>query len=636
MNRSTCCARHRSAAGGLVLIVAAGALAAATRGAGAQVPTTLEDFFLAGTQPNGPDNPIVLEPFAGVFTGNCVNCHAGFPPQYQAAEPFRNWAGSMMAQAVRDPVFLASLTVANQDAADAGDLCLRCHTPAGWLSGRSFPTDGSALSEPVDFEGVSCHFCHRMVDPIDPSGVGPPQDEAILDQLAQAGLLPTQYGSAKYVVDPEKKVRRGPLDGINHPQGAEAIYSPFHTVSAICATCHDVSNPAFMRQPDDTYVLTDLDAPHPTGEQYDMFPVERTYSEWSQSQFAQGGVVMDGRFGGNLPDDVPISSCQDCHMPDQIGPGANQGTVRPDAPQHAFNGGNIWVLDAVRALYPDATTGLNDGIVADSHVRTLQMLADASDLELEQTDPSTLRVRIVNWTGHKLPSGYPEGRRMWINVRFFDEADLLLVEHGGYDFATADLDAASTKVYESLLGVDEAVSAATGIPVGESFHFAVNNIVLKDNRIPPIGFTNEGFAAVQAAPVDHAYADGQHWDDTDYDIPPGAASAVVTIYYQSTSKAYIEFLLAANTTDDRGQVAHDQWLAQAMSAPVVMDSQMIVLTGPSIPGDLNGDGVVNGADLGLLLGDWGACPPDACPADLNGDGTVDGADLGLLLGEWGG
>ena len=73
-----------------------------------------------------------------------------------------------------------------------------------------------------------------------------------------------------------------------------------------------------------------------------------------------------------------------------------------------------------------------------------------------------------------------------------------------------------------------------------------------------------------------------------------------------------------------------------MSAPVVMDSQMIVLTGPSIPGDLNGDGVVNGADLGLLLGDWGACPPDACPADLNGDGTVDGADLGLLLGEWGG
>lgn len=48
-------------------------------------------------------------------------------------------------------------------------------------------------------------------------------------------------------------------------------------------------------------------------------------------------------------------------------------------------------------------------------------------------------------------------------------------------------------------------------------------------------------------------------------------------------------------------------------------------------GDLNGDGAVNGADLGLLLGDWGA----AGPGDLDHSGTVDGADLGLLLGTWG-
>jgi hypothetical protein len=50
------------------------------------------------------------------------------------------------------------------------------------------------------------------------------------------------------------------------------------------------------------------------------------------------------------------------------------------------------------------------------------------------------------------------------------------------------------------------------------------------------------------------------------------------------------------------------------------------------PSDLNGDGVVNGADLGILLGAWGS---SGGPADLNGDGTVDGADLGLLLGAWG-
>jgi len=49
-------------------------------------------------------------------------------------------------------------------------------------------------------------------------------------------------------------------------------------------------------------------------------------------------------------------------------------------------------------------------------------------------------------------------------------------------------------------------------------------------------------------------------------------------------------------------------------------------------GDLNADGVVNGADLGLLLGAWGTANP---VADINGDGTVNGADLGLLLGAWG-
>lgn len=49
-------------------------------------------------------------------------------------------------------------------------------------------------------------------------------------------------------------------------------------------------------------------------------------------------------------------------------------------------------------------------------------------------------------------------------------------------------------------------------------------------------------------------------------------------------------------------------------------------------GDLNGDGIVNGADLGLLLGSWGVC--GGCPADLNGDGIVNGADLGLMLGAW--
>lgn len=54
-------------------------------------------------------------------------------------------------------------------------------------------------------------------------------------------------------------------------------------------------------------------------------------------------------------------------------------------------------------------------------------------------------------------------------------------------------------------------------------------------------------------------------------------------------------------------------------------------------GDVNGDGKVDGADLGLLLAAWGVCGPCwLCPADLNEDCQVDGADLGTLLSAWSG
>ena len=47
-------------------------------------------------------------------------------------------------------------------------------------------------------------------------------------------------------------------------------------------------------------------------------------------------------------------------------------------------------------------------------------------------------------------------------------------------------------------------------------------------------------------------------------------------------------------------------------------------------GDLDGNGSVNGADMGILLGAWGTLA-----YDLNGDGgPVGGSDLGVLLGNW--
>ena len=49
-------------------------------------------------------------------------------------------------------------------------------------------------------------------------------------------------------------------------------------------------------------------------------------------------------------------------------------------------------------------------------------------------------------------------------------------------------------------------------------------------------------------------------------------------------------------------------------------------------GDLNGDGRVNSADIGLIIAAWGIC--EGCPADLDGDGMVNSADLGLAIARW--
>ena len=55
------------------------------------------------------------------------------------------------------------------------------------------------------------------------------------------------------------------------------------------------------------------------------------------------------------------------------------------------------------------------------------------------------------------------------------------------------------------------------------------------------------------------------------------------------------------------------------------------------PADLNNDGVIDLADLGILLADFGctAGPPPACPGDIDNDGDTDLADLGILLANFG-
>ena len=526
------------------------------------VTTTIHDFFLPGSQP--------LQSGSFISPNTCDNCHGGYD---LAAEPAFTWRGSMMAHAMRDPLYLASLTIANQDAVDAGDLCIRCHSPSGWLEGRSVPTDASnIMTNSIDMEGVHCHFCHRIIDPLS-------TDQADIDYMNTLTHVPTQSGNGAFVVDP-LDIRRGPYDNIqvNHAYK----YSSFYEESDMCATCHDVSNPVFSKAPDGTYQPNELGAEALSFDTYDMFPVERTFSEWKMSAYNSPEGIPSTAFGGNKTN---VASCQDCHMKDVTGKGVdkNYAPIRTDLGQHDLTGGNTFIPELIKT---QALAGIDTEAIDAGILRARYMLQNAATLNLNLVSNGgsgfTASVEIINETGHKLPSGYPEGRRMWIYLEAYDSNDNVIWESGAYDEETAvlnkkDTDNNDTKIYECKLGMSQGVADAANAnnpgsyTAGESFHFALNNMVVKDNRIPPRGFTNANFAAIQAAPVGYTYVDGAYSDITTYNLPLETYKVEAKLYYQTVSKEYIEFLRDENVTNTLGDDMYNLWVSHGKSPPELME-----------------------------------------------------------------
>ncbi len=577
---------------------------------GGLVPTTLRDFDMPGSQPF--EAGTLNSPTA------CAPCHGNYNPD---VEPYFNWQGSMMAHASRDILFEACLAVANQDAPDAGDVCLRCHISRGWLRGRSVPTDGTQML-PEDMMGVSCDLCHRLVDPIyDPAN--PAEDVAILAALR---MPPSGFGNGMAVVDPTG-ARRGPF--VDATGGHPILVSPFHREAALCGTCHDVSNPAFSKDEESgSYPPNELDHVADDFAADHLMPIERTYSEWLHSEYNSAEGVYAPQFGGNRDF---VSTCQHCHMRAVTGQGCNFGSppTRDDLPLHDMTGGSTWLAGLLSSMYPD---DVNEAALQAGIDRARYMLQNAATMDVVQ-EGRQLKVTVTNDTGHKLPTGYPEGRRMWLNVRFYDAAMALIHESGAYDAETGVLSHdEDAKIYEVKPGLDTDVGGIIGEDAGPSFHFVLNNKVYKDNRIPPRGFTNAAFAEFGGAPVGHSYEDGQYWDDTFYPIPSDAASVEVTLYYQSTSKEYVEFLRDENTTNSTGQDLYDLWTNNGKSPPELMRQAQLAVE-PPLPGDYNGDGVVDLADYaywdGCMTGpDNGPYPPDCETFDFDEDGDVDAKDFG--------
>ncbi len=348
--------------------------------------------------------------------------------------------------------------IRNTDTGKRGIFCAACHTMADT---REMPFGNYRKSDQP----------YRPVDGTDRTR--PPVPESPnLGYAVGAGsyrLSPRAIGASLFL-GPLSAAPRGQrvdpyLSGVfskevPYQQGAFAghkgAYQVLHERAELCSACHDVTNPLTIK--------------NKLGKWVGGFPIERTYTEWSASRYADrpGNRNFDPRFKRD---------CQTCHMQQDFGqPGTAQtlyqdgkplaplsgsprdnGPVRPQYFSHHFVGGNAYVDRMIGAdvdeygspeSYPqlsifsytsaDPKSVYNNAYFTNVSARgpmtqhsrlAWDRLRNVVDLEVQGPAAAAagtrapLHVTVTNsGSGHDFPSGFPEGRTAWVAVRAFDLA----------------------------------------------------------------------------------------------------------------------------------------------------------------------------------------------------------------------
>ena len=276
------------------------------------------------------------------------------------------------------------------------------------------------------------------------------------------------------------------------------------------------------------------------------FNEQRTYSEWVNSAYAVPG------------DD--FASCQDCHMPavaDMPGCTANAGinSHATGGRRHDLVGANRFMTELLMSLYgaegdntiPNIfwTTALDR---MDEFLPTSATLEVVAPEEVDFADGlADVEVTVTNNTGHKLPSGYSEGRVMWIEV---------VADYGGQTVASSGLWDEDTLAIQDDTQLRTFEAIADEYETGTTFHLLLNDHWIVDTRIPPLGLTPD----IQTDPVGDRYTlqmDGTwpNFDMTTYafdtarvvDVTPeddtdDVLELTVRLRYVINTAEYIEFL----------------------------------------------------------------------------------------------
>jgi hypothetical protein len=396
------------------------------------------------------------------------------------------------------------------------------------------------------------------------------------------------------------------------------ILRDFAKRSEICGTCHNITSPFFKTK---TVV---------NGEVPDMLhPVERTFTEWYWSDYGPQGNQM--------------TECQGCHKPMKF-LGAQTWLIDPGLGNLWGDMDEIWTQNPFfyptpvnrtspvfnpRCGNPEDPSCFRDGAYLDAAARNREFMKTAATIKFvnpptrvaarDEDDDDKVKkmkvtVRVTNLTGHKLPTGFPEGRRMWIDFQVIDQGTGWTVFHSGKLRHGRIVRPSQAKVYEVVNiaeGYDDLMFQGFNMldlnKDGEvtheekEFHFILGNKVEKDNRIPPAGFNKKAYIAdgafiVPRDPLDNDYLDGQNWDDTQYvfRVPSwvkGPLQMTATLKYQTFSGEFMKFLTQEDIEKTQehggrarnipktgkfahyrrwGRVIHDIWRENDHGKPVEM------------------------------------------------------------------
>lgn len=491
-------------------------------------------------------------------SGNCQMCHVsnGVAMTQDGVDisPVTQWRATMMGNSAKDPLWRAKVATELAAFPQHADLiqnrCTVCHVPAGNTQTR-FDGDSTYNLAQLDEnalhrDGVTCSVCHQ----IQPNNLGTPQS----------------YGGGYEITD--ARMIFGPFaDPLPGPMQNHVNYTPVegeHTRrSELCATCHTLITPTL----------------NAAGEIIGEFPEQTPYIEWKNSFYANQ------------------TSCQDCHMraardPQDIALMPPWHTeMRAPYMQHAFVGGNVSMLRLLRdnadSLGVTATAAQFDSTIAETQ-RSLTQRSCELDLDAQAVgDSILLTVTLTNLTGHKLPTGIPL-RRMWLAVDARDGNGQTVFQSGAvdeageivgydfefephYDFITAP---DQVQVYEAVMGDDSGARTWTLLRAGAH---------LKDNRLPPLGFTSthasyDTTEIFGVADSDDNFnrangIEGSGADVVTYRLPR-ASAVTVAVLFQTVQPRLVNYL-AQHDTPETQRFA--QMYAEQTIDPQVLAVESLVL-----------------------------------------------------------